>query len=349
LFLQLMEKPDSATRYRCPMILDLLEEHSAVSDRRERGRLDDILYEKLSDYLVLQEMLWAVRMHRPKNTIREISDCRRTENRLAWNIPTSCLIAESDNLAVQRALEVCMEMSTPSGGKNRKWLQDFNDAHKASQTLWQATASHHERRLKNNNLSSAEVRTCMLVLQAWKSEEYRKALDIKKQQIQASLVRTTPATAEDTFLPLPKTETANEPKVDVHQSKAKVKTRGEGHPTEEAAINEPVPEASPAISRIAVPKKAYATFRYMFPQTEEERQKDVTWDTFVSNMTDAGFIARNGGGSIVTFEDVNGTGRINFHKPHPEPVIDPVMLRTMGRRLNKWFGWDRERFVLAGR
>lgn len=85
----------------------------------------------------------------------------------------------------------------------------------------------------------------------------------------------------------------------------------------------------------------------MFPQTEEERQKHVTWDTFVLNMGEAGFTARESGGSIVTFEDVNGEGKINFHKPHPKPVIDPVMLRTIGRRLNKWFGRDRETFVLA--
>ena len=73
----------------------------------------------------------------------------------------------------------------------------------------------------------------------------------------------------------------------------------------------------------------------MFPQTEEERQKHVTWDTFVLNMGEACFTARESGGSIVTFEDVNGERKINFPKPHPEPVIDPVVLRTIGRCLNK--------------
>jgi len=39
----------------------------------------------------------------------------------------------------------------------------------------------------------------------------------------------------------------------------------------------------------------------MFPETEEERQKDVPWDTFVLSMGEADYIASNGGGSIVTF------------------------------------------------
>jgi hypothetical protein len=36
-----------------------------------------------------------------------------------------------------------------------------------------------------------------------------------------------------------------------------------------------------------------------------------------------------------------------FHKPHPEPVVDGVMLRCqIGRRLQKWFSWDKDTFVL---
>jgi hypothetical protein len=66
-------------------------------------------------------------------------------------------------------------------------------------------------------------------------------------------------------------------------------------------------------------------------------------------MGEAGFIASNSGGSIVSFEYEDGKRKINFHRPHPEPVIDPIMLRTVGARLNKWFGWTRNTFVLASR
>jgi hypothetical protein len=57
----------------------------------------------------------------------------------------------------------------------------------------------------------------MQVLQAWRSEEYRKAPEVKKQRILASLDRTTSTMAEDTFLPLHNTETSKKPKYDVRQ------------------------------------------------------------------------------------------------------------------------------------
>ena len=41
-------------------------------------------------------------------------------------------------------------------------------------------------------------------------------------------------------------------------------------------------------------------------------------------------------------------GAINLHKPH-DPVVDNVMLRCMGKRLKKWFGWTGERFVLRAK
>jgi hypothetical protein len=32
---------------------------------------------------------------------------------------------------------------------------------------------------------------------------------------------------------------------------------------------------------------------------------------------------------------------------HPGPSIDPIMLQSMGNRMNKWFGWSRHTFLLA--
>lgn len=50
-------------------------------------------------------------------------------------------------------------------------------------------------------------------------------------------------------------------------------------------------------------------------------------------------------GSGVKF--ANGRESIGVQKPHPEPVVDGVMLRCqIGRRLQKWFSWYKETFVL---
>jgi hypothetical protein len=85
----------------------------------------------------------------------------------------------------------------------------------------------------------------------------------------------------------------------------------------------------------------------MFPTSVQERQMELDWNLFILSMEDAGFKVKNGGGSIFIFEDQGGKGKINFHRPHPVPKIDPVMMRCMGRRMNKWFGWSRDIFTLA--
>lgn len=33
-----------------------------------------------------------------------------------------------------------------------------------------------------------------------------------------------------------------------------------------------------------------------------------------------------------------------FHKPHPSPILDKVMLSCMGKRMTRWFGWSAETF-----
>ncbi|KAF2750954.1 hypothetical protein M011DRAFT_507399 [Sporormia fimetaria CBS 119925] len=96
-----------------------------------------------------------------------------------------------------------------------------------------------------------------------------------------------------------------------------------------------------------VNKRSYGTLRAMFPNTPEERRKEVDWDVFVAALGEAGFAARSGGGSMVSFKERAGTGTIIFHKPHPTPKIDPIMLQSMGKRMNKWFRWHRGVFAVV--
>lgn len=108
-------------------------------------------------------------------------------------------------------------------------------------------------------------------------------------------------------------------------------------------------EDSKSKPNIVVPKDSRTIFRSMFPLTVTEREQSVRWDDFVRAMQYTGMKAKNGGGSIVIFEEETGTGKIVFHRPHPNPTIDPIMLQSMGRRMSKWFGWTRDTFVLAGK
>jgi hypothetical protein len=134
-------------------------------------------------------------------------------------------------------------------------------------------------------------------------------------------------------------------------AKVKVKTRGKDlvgltAPPEPKQEQPASKEANPTVP---VKERTFGIFNAMFPAANDETAKCIDWNTFVQAMGDVGFLARNGGGSAVIFEkssDAGPGGRIIFHKPHPVEKIDPVMFRSMGKRMAKWFGWHRDLFVL---
>jgi hypothetical protein len=73
----------------------------------------------------------------------------------------------------------------------------------------------------------------------------------------------------------------------------------------------------------------------------------VRWIQLVQALTDAGMTATQNPGSGVKFTIGQDKRNIVIDKPHPEAVVDAVMLRrSVGGRLKKKFGWDAETFVL---
>lgn len=61
-------------------------------------------------------------------------------------------------------------------------------------------------------------------------------------------------------------------------------------------------------------------------------------------MINAALSVKQGSRSAVSFSSNNGLRSVSFHRAHPEPVIDPIMLNSMGKRMTKWFGWSRNTF-----
>lgn len=66
----------------------------------------------------------------------------------------------------------------------------------------------------------------------------------------------------------------------------------------------------------------------------------------VAAMVDAGMTVTQRGGSAVTFRDqADGLLSVTVHKPHPDPIINPIMLGSIGKKVRKWLAWDTETFV----
>ena len=98
----------------------------------------------------------------------------------------------------------------------------------------------------------------------------------------------------------------------------------------------------PTALRISVKQESLSVFNKMF---SGGGTTSIRWIHLVQALTDAGMTATQVPGSGVKFS--NDRESIVLHKPHPEPVVDGVMLRfQIGRRLQKWFSWDEDTFVL---
>jgi hypothetical protein len=348
ILMQLQGEPDSQTRFRYAMLLDMLDDHLATSPSSERTRLDEILYEKLSDYATLLELVWSARMHCPRNSIGTTMSCERTEDRLIWRAAKNNKVPSvPETSTMVKALKIFHASKTPAGPQNRGWLQQFKTMHDALQAFWKETSVSYRATYKKSRMSEEDIEYSMRPLQSWDDPEHIERLTQKQKVIEASWQKSKVIEGEGVFLPLP-TPSATSAKVDsVQQVKTKAKTRGTPRAEESTEAACAAEEADVSARIIQLSKSSYTTLRSMFPSTVEERQKTINWTAFVNSMTDAGFTPRNGGGSIVRFENRKGVGSINFHRPHPEPIIDAVMLQAMGWRMNKWFGWVCETFVLV--
>ncbi|KAL5592256.1 hypothetical protein FOVSG1_006192 [Fusarium oxysporum f. sp. vasinfectum] len=80
---QLRAKPDDQRAFDHAMLFAMLQDHLS-SNPSERKRLDEIIYQTLSDLSICHEMLLAVRFHRPQNAARTVQEVSATEDRESW-------------------------------------------------------------------------------------------------------------------------------------------------------------------------------------------------------------------------------------------------------------------------
>lgn len=96
-------------------------------------------------------------------------------------------------------------------------------------------------------------------------------------------------------------------------------------------------------------KDSLEVFERIFSRSRS-KHAPTKWPKFVAALQDAGLSASRSGGSAVRFSDKRfGKGVVGFHMPHPDSSIPLEWLREMGRRLNGWFGWKENSFVLRSK
>lgn len=435
-------EPDKPRHLDRSMLFGFLEEHLASCSAKERNRLDERLYYRLSDYAAFHEMLVIIRQHRPRWIKRDIGDMRCSETRKAWRYINKGFFEYTtqkripgitdEKTALSGAIGTFMKtpLVSASGKRDREWLKRDEESRKSLSAFWTIVRDEHTKTLKhlNNTRDGASFTKADFwsdlkdlladcdpahrhVLQKERDEvmariaaaeaisnakkvrkeflksqrEQSRPEKIKRPDIQVFPVSDQPhlqksnktSTSEDQIADtneakisnvaigprktslVPQKENARLDSVTKHKfSKQLIAIRKpKSAPSPNAAglhtkqLPATIPE--PASEQpLPVKKDTLEVISNMFP-TSGETYLSINWSAFVLAMSHLGFPSRNIGGSAVLFEPTQGSrwfskGKIVFHRPHPSSSVDPVIVSAMAKRMNKWFGWERESFCLAG-
>ena len=355
--MHLLCEPEGEGSFDHAMLFAFLHDHLATTTFKERGRLDQVIYQILSDISTCHEMLLLVRLHRPLNSWRMLDEVIESEDREGWKRLKSEVGVGSRKPPISRQaiidmgsalLEDFYTKKGTDGPKDMNWLRRSQASRAALEKFWASMRATIRNELDGCPFSLAERESLLHIVSANLSSEYIDAVQREKEMVLINVEKI----EENLFSIRFEDEAKSGLKAGLATTlpRQKIKTRGE-KPADEPDIETEAPSREPEPDRavrasISVTKRAAEVFTLMFPYKEEEVAfRSVNWDSFVHAMTDVGFTTRCNGGSAVLFESSNQAesgGKIVFHKPHPIAKIDPIMLRSIGKRMARWFGWSRE-------
>ena len=175
---QMQGAPDKPMNFDHAMLFAFLENHLASSNMKERARVDDVLYRKLSDLAAFHEILVSVRLHRPRNKARDIDEAINSEDREAWKIKDVSISFEWKDASVLglALLNDFYKAPLPSGLKNTTWLKRSKAIRKALEDFWEGLREHFQRDFEKSDLGTEEISNILKVISANDTPEYIKSV-----------------------------------------------------------------------------------------------------------------------------------------------------------------------------
>ena len=357
----LTQEFNSQPRLNFDFIFAVLEDHLR-NNAADRKRIDEMLYSQLNDLAATHEIFQAFNCLRPRDTYVDLDDLMTTElGRLGWRFGVmSHQVKDSkrDPRSLKPAADLLMqfrqESTRPVTHDCRARLDNFDRRVSALNEFWTEIHRLRSSELVQFGLPLADVRQCMSVLLLESHPDFVAAIEEQRANLIAAVESADQPRTSPVSEPLQTTWGTGHDGVEVLTSefRMKLKTRRSELSTTEPTTAQPTVEPATAgatgadvkAHRLKVsmplPAQCRRVFSRMFP-TDVENMGSVEWRNLVRAMVGVGFTAQHKGGSAVVFEHEETSRRIVFHKPHPDSNVHPKMLHAMGRRLSKWFGWDR--------
>ncbi|KAK4889797.1 hypothetical protein LTR27_011414 [Elasticomyces elasticus] len=346
-----------------PMWFNALETE-LLSQKGPCSRADKQMIDQLSDITATDEIRQAWLFNQLGHNTRELTNRTRQEREDAALRPSGGVALNFSRdwiLRFASHLRYFSEAPFPKGRKSLEWLKDANESRLRLAEFWDAV---HEGYGVAQLAAGCDISKSALGTFDFDMEpEYLLTLDRERSECEEAGRMADAATANAIFKleTLAMAEDWSGDSEDTRpirrkQTAAKASRAVERpecpYPASPTALlrGDVSNEAQTAIEHVPVQvtRDSLSVFYKMYP-SEGVQCGGVRWSYFVQAMTDAGMTATagGGGGSSVSFS--NGVGTIVFHRPHPDPVIDSIMLRAMGKRMSRRFEWSRERFVLRAK
>ena len=355
-----------------PVVFQRLD-HLLEKNPREARRIDDRMHRCLSALAAIEKLLDLCAILRP---IIPTPD----PELLCRDYPSWQLLSKTQYVAghwpdlVNLSAEITPRdrFRVKKGPKNEAWLSQWSNTHKSLQAVWKKARDVYEKILKGQGVSQDLIDPHLEMMSFGDTAEHTKNLEDREHQIIREIESTrVKVETQSTYIPFDGLNLGSET---VHkatlmtQSPAKQKTRpaggdcgvkvanGDEHVLSQNTV---LSNTTPSLYHLKASSDSWRVIEALFPQADNGiPTKNIRWGVFTSAMVDFGFTVEPNGGSVYTFSgDIwissDTTERqkknINVHRPHPDPELSPIVLRSIGRRFNRRFGWERAHFdVIEG-
>ncbi|KAK8913387.1 hypothetical protein VCV18_011393 [Metarhizium anisopliae] len=173
---QLLAKPDDQGTFDHSMLFAMLQEHMSKHPS-EKARLDEVIYQVLSDPATCHEMLMAVRFHRPQNVPRTVEEVKRTEDRPAWrrrprfrgDVEGLGVVPQGVGMSLVQNFYLA---NAPVGPKNYAWLAQSRQLRATLEKFWEPIRKSIQEDFQGSDFNPPEVDSLVEMVSANLSEQY---------------------------------------------------------------------------------------------------------------------------------------------------------------------------------
>ena len=366
------ENPDT---FDPSFIFPFLEDFLSTTSIGEAKRMSQDINACVSDLVAVIQMLKVIGFHRPY--FRRPSIDALQDSCPAWQVHArfmrSPTVVRAKLMDLSSAISPLTKFQLPKGRKDEKWIKGRDSAYEALsrvwERVWEKARSGYQMMLESKGVPQDIISHHLTWMQQCDSPEIMAQRAAEKQDIldrlrasrQAMVARNAVENTRDYHsYPLVTTQKKQDRPVEAQSPKVKTRPQNSLQPKEIGQAMEEVQESTSETQILYTTKVGSVTDKVislLFAASSDKdfpEGKTLKWVDFASAMGTLGFGVEHGGGSAFTFrgkvkiasapEEMQKKSFV-VHRPHPDPELGQCMLRCLGKRLNRRFGWERGNFA----